>query len=90
MVSTTEQAARDKALRRENKVAASQNMLVRTRAKLVKDEPPPPDPLVALDALRRAETRQAWASWHREQAERHRATLTDLVAHHESEAARLE
>jgi hypothetical protein len=71
-------------------------MLIRTRARIIKDEPPPPDLQRAQDAIRAAETRQAWAEWHRGQAQRHRgqaqrhrATLTDLILHHEREAERL-
>ena len=30
--------------------------------------------------------RAAWASFHRQQAQRHRATLTDLVVFHEAQA----
>ena len=41
------------------------------------------------NARRREENRQAWASFHEEQAERHRRTLEDLVSHHETQAARL-
>jgi hypothetical protein len=41
---------------------------------------------VARDQERRAE----WATFHRQQAERHRATLTDLIQHHETTAERLE
>jgi len=70
--------------------AGGLDTLISTRAKQLKDEPPPPDPLVAQDALRRAETRREWARWHLEQARRHRATLTDLVVHHEEQAKRLE
>jgi len=88
-IGEAEQAARNEALTRENKLAASHKMLVRTRAKQVRDEPPPPDPQVAQDAIRDAETRSAWAAHHRAQAERHRQTLTDLIAHHEREARRL-
>jgi hypothetical protein len=41
-------------------------------------------------AERRGEAnRQAWASFHEEQAERHRATLQALVEHHEIQAAKL-
>ncbi len=89
-IGEAEQAARNKALRRENKVAASQRMLVRTRARDTKDDRPLPDLQVAQDALRSAEMRRAWADHHRRLAERHRQTLTDLIAHHEREAARLE
>ena len=38
-----------------------------------------------LSASRRA----AWVEYHRAQVERHRATLADLIAHHEAEAERL-
>jgi hypothetical protein len=84
-----EQAARDKAVAQANFRAGGLDTLISTRARQLKDEPPPPDLLVARDAIRAARTRQEWAQWHRHQAERHRATLTDLVAHHEAEAERL-
>jgi hypothetical protein len=35
---------------------------------------------------RRAQNRAAWAAYHRQQAQRHRATLTDLVVFHEAQA----
>jgi hypothetical protein len=35
---------------------------------------------------RREANRLAWASYHRQQAERHRATLTDLLQHHQDQA----
>jgi hypothetical protein len=38
---------------------------------------------------RREANRQAWASFHEEQAESHRATLQALVEHHETQAAKL-
>ena len=38
---------------------------------------------------RREANRQAWASFHEEQAERHRRTLAGLVAGHEAAAAQL-
>jgi hypothetical protein len=38
---------------------------------------------------RREVNRQAWASFHEEQAERHRATLQALVEHHEIQTAKL-
>jgi uncharacterized membrane protein len=81
--------ARNKAVAKENKTAAAMRTLVNTRARQLADEKPPPDLLVARDALRDARTRQEWAAWHREQARRHRATLTDLIAHHEEQAERL-
>ncbi len=84
-----EQAARDKAVAQANFRAAGLDTLIDTRARQLQDEPPPPDPLVARDALRSARTRSAWAEWHRDQAERHRAALTDLVSHHLEQAERL-
>jgi hypothetical protein len=44
----------------------------------------------AFNAKRDQERRAEWASFHRSQAERHRATLTDLISHHEAAAERLE
>jgi hypothetical protein len=38
---------------------------------------------------RREANRQAWTSFHEEQAERHRRTLAGLIAHHEEQAAKL-
>jgi hypothetical protein len=38
---------------------------------------------------RRQEVRAQWYGWHLDQAERHRRTLEDLIAHHETQAARL-
>jgi hypothetical protein len=43
----------------------------------------------AYTARRREEMRAAWTSYHEGQAERHRRTLQDLIAHHESQAAKL-
>jgi hypothetical protein len=40
-------------------------------------------------ARRQEEMRVAWASYHEGQAERHRRTLQDLIAHHETQAAKL-
>jgi hypothetical protein len=40
-------------------------------------------------ARRREEMRAAWASYHTGQAERHRAVLESLIAHHEQQAAKL-
>lgn len=40
-------------------------------------------------ARRRAENEAAWCQYHRDQAERHRRTLEALIAHHETEAAKL-
>jgi hypothetical protein len=84
-----EQAARDRAVAQANFRAGGLDTLISTRARQLRDEPPPPDLLVAQDAIRRAETRLAWAQWHRDQAQRHRRTLADLIVHHEREAERL-
>jgi hypothetical protein len=84
-----EQRARDAAVSRANTRAGALDIVISTRARQLADEPPPPDRLVAHDAIRAAETRQEWAQWHLEQARRHRATLAGLVARHEAEAARL-
>ncbi len=89
-VGAEEQAARDKAVTQANFRAAGLDTLIRTRARQVKDEPPTIDLQRAQDALRSARTRQAWVAWHREQAERHRATLADLIDHHDRAAERLE
>ena len=43
----------------------------------------------AYNERRRQEIRAAWAAFHQDQAERHRRTLDNLIAHHEGEAARL-
>jgi hypothetical protein len=43
----------------------------------------------AYTAREREEMRAAWASYHEGQAERHRRTLQDLIAHHETQAAKL-
>jgi hypothetical protein len=43
----------------------------------------------AYTARKREEMRAAWASYHEGQAERHRRTLQDLIAHHETQAAKL-
>ncbi len=85
-----EQAARNKAVAKENFRAAALDTLISTRARQVENDRPLPDLQRSQEALRAAKTRQAWSQWHRAQAERHRATLTDLICHHESAAARLE
>jgi len=87
-IGTTEQAARDREVIRARRDDSALSMLIRTRARIIKDEPPP-DLQRAQDATRDARTRSAWAAWHRDQAQRHRATLTDLILHHEREAERL-
>jgi len=84
-----EQAARDRAVTQANFRAGGLDTVISTRARQLADEPPPPDLRVAQEAIRRAQTRQQWAEWHRDQAERHRRALTDLVAHHEEQAERL-
>jgi hypothetical protein len=40
------------------------------------------------NARRREEMRVAWGEYHRDQAERHRRTLQDLIAQHETQAER--
>ncbi len=89
-ISEEEQAARDKAVAQANTRAGALDIVISTRVRQLADAKPPPDLQVARDATRSARTRQAWSQWHRDQAERHRANLTDLVAHHEREAERLE
>jgi acyl-CoA reductase-like NAD-dependent aldehyde dehydrogenase len=84
-----EQRARDKAVARANFRDAAIDTLIDTRARQVRNDPPLPDRLVAQEAIRAAQTRRAWSQWHLEQAARHRQTLTDLVVHHEEQAARL-
>jgi hypothetical protein len=87
-VGDVELAARNAAVARENESAAALATL-NTRARDTENDPPPPALLVAHNAARAAEMRQAWAEWHRHQAERHRTTLTDLILHHEEQAERL-
>ena len=41
------------------------------------------------DERRREANRQAWTSFHEEQAERHRRTLEGLISYHEMQAAKL-
>ncbi len=89
-IGQAEQAARDKAVARENISSASLATLIDTRARQVRDEPPIIDRQRSLEAIRDADRRRAWADHHRAQAERHRAALTDLIAHHERAADRLE
>ncbi len=84
-----EQAARDQAVAQANFTARGLDTVISTRARQLADDKPPPDLLRSRDATRRAQTRCAWAEWHRDQAERHRRALTDLVAHHEEQAERL-
>jgi hypothetical protein len=68
---------------------ASLSMLIGTRARQVKDDRPIIDRQRSMWAIRDAEMRQAWTERHRDQAERHRATLTDLIRDHETAAERL-
>jgi hypothetical protein len=42
------------------------------------------------NAAREAQLREAWCTYHQEQAGRHRAVLEALAAHHEARAAELE
>jgi hypothetical protein len=41
------------------------------------------------EAARAAHLRKEWSEYHNHQAERHRATLKALIAHHEGQAERL-
>ena len=41
------------------------------------------------NARRREEMRAAWREYHQGQAERHRAVLKGLIAHHEQQASKL-
>ncbi len=84
-----EQRARDAAVSRANTRAGGLDVVISTRVRQLRDEPPPPDVRVAREATRAAQTRLAWSQWHLQQARRHRATLTHLVSHHEAEARRL-
>jgi hypothetical protein len=43
----------------------------------------------AYIARRQEENRQAWMAFHEGQAQRHRRTLEDLIAHHEAQAVKL-
>jgi hypothetical protein len=74
-------------------VAAELNRLIEKRSSR-KTDPDERDELwkaslAAYNARRREEMRAAWASYHEGQAERHRRTLQDLIAHHETQAAKL-
>jgi hypothetical protein len=88
-IGEAELAARDAAVSRANTRAGALDIVISTRARQLADAKPLPDRQRGLDATRSARTRRAWAEWHLEQAERHRQTLTDLIVHHESAAARL-
>ena len=85
-----EQRARDAAVSRANTRDGALDIVIDTMAKRLQNDKPLPDLQRSRDALRDAETRRAWADHHRAQAERHRAALTDLIAHHERAADRLE
>ena len=69
-------------------VDAELNRLISKRAS--QDRRPDPDEreelwkasVRAYTASRREQMRAAWASYHQDQAERHRRTLEDLVARH--------
>ncbi len=88
-IGAEELAARNKAVAQANIRSRALDTVIDTRARQLKDAKPPPDRQRGQDATRSARTRQAWAEWYRDQAERHKATLTDLIAHHESAAERL-
>jgi hypothetical protein len=88
-ITEAELAARNKAVAQANTRAGALDIVVDTMAKRLQNDKPLPDLQRARDATRDARTRLLWAEWHRDQAERHRATLTDLIVHHEAEALRL-
>ena len=79
----------------ETGVDAELDRLISRRAS--QDQRPDPDEQEELwkasvrahNARKEAENAAAWRSYHRDQAERHRRTLEDLIAHHETQAARL-
>ncbi len=80
---------------RADTVDADLDRLISRRAS--QDRTPDPTVLEAsyvesvrlFNARVRAENRVAWSEYHRDQAQRHRAVLADLIAHHETQAARL-
>jgi hypothetical protein len=88
-ISAAEQVARDAAVAQANTRAGALDIVIDTMARRLQDDKAPPDRQRGLDATRDARTRLLWAQWHAQQADRHRRTLTDLVAHHEAEAERL-
>ncbi len=88
-ISEEELAARNRAVAQANTRAGALDIVIDTMAKRLQDDKAPPDRQRGLDATRDARTRLLWAQWHAQQADRHRRTLTDLVAHHEAEAERL-
>jgi hypothetical protein len=89
-IGEAELAARNRAVGQANVRDAAIDTVIDTMAKRLENDKPLPDLQRSRDALRSARTRQAWAAWHRDQAERHRATLTHLVDHHLEQAERLE
>ncbi len=80
---------------RADTVDAELDRLISRRAS--QDRRPDPDELEPgylesvrrFNARQRAENRAAWSEYHRDQAERLRRNLQDLIAHHETQAARL-
>jgi hypothetical protein len=79
----------------ETTVDAELDRLISRRAS--QDHRPDPDEQEELwkasvrrhhEAIRR-HNRALWTRWHLDQAERHRRTLQQLIAHHEAQAARL-
>jgi hypothetical protein len=74
-------------------VSAELNRLIEKRSSR-KTDPDEQDDLwkasvAAYNARRREEMREAWCEYHEGQAERHRRTLQDLIAHHVTQAAKL-
>ncbi len=79
-----EQAARDQAVAHANFTARGLDTVIRTRARQLQDEPPPPMPDLA--ARRARAVKWEWIRWHQWQA----AALAAQVRHHEAAAQRLE
>jgi hypothetical protein len=77
-ITQTEQERRDAELRRAWREERGMAQLIRTRARAIRDDPPPPDRQRSRDALTSAR-RQAWGEWHLDQAERLRANLATLA-----------
>ncbi len=79
----------DAEVQKANAIEGHLDRTIAVRAEQVKRDRPIPDRQRTRDALTSARRRQAWGEHHLAMAERHRATLTDLIAHHERAAEEL-